>query len=115
MTGISIKYRILPSARETYLHSKRIITMTIISNYQPRPLLSGLDLTDNEREEFDYMEDIEGNNGFFRYKGDVYNLDMFINWNHPYWNGCHNLNFWSGICIKVNSATDSVIVGLYHS
>lgn len=51
------------------------IKQTVITNNVPRLLLYGYELSDKEREEFDYIsdEDMLGR-GFVRYKGELYDL-----------------------------------------
>lgn len=50
--------------------------MEIVTNNQPRDILSWYDLTPVEQKEFDYLP--EGEGSFFRYKGSLYDLGEFM-------------------------------------
>ena len=88
--------------------------MKIVTNNQPRAILSWYDLTPAERKEFDYLEDGEGS--FFRYKNWVYDLShaMRIE-NIGKWQGCYTETAFSGVLIKLSSDGETVIVGRYFS
>lgn len=78
------------------------------------PVVYGWDLSEEERAEFDYMDDInEGS--FFRYRGNVYDLSEFVRIVHPgradpnpfcHWDHTGALRGWDGI------ATDSYFSGV---
>jgi hypothetical protein len=56
--------------------------MTIITNHHARPLIDAFQLTENERQEFDYIDwpSIDNGSGsatFFRYRGELYDLSQF--------------------------------------
>lgn len=99
--------------------------MRIITNNVPRETLSGFELTDAERADFDYLdwEAIkEGSDSatFFRYKGNVYDLGEFMGTGNlprfsplAKWHGYHNDSYFSGIVIKIIDDTGDVIVGTF--
>ena len=97
--------------------------MEIKTNNQPRPILFAYELTDKEKQEFDYIEDINSANcfsSFFRYKGEVYDIGEFM-WicsSSPLygkgWEGYSSDSYFSGIVVKYHD-TDSIIVGTYYS
>lgn len=96
--------------------------MKIITNNQPRPLLSWWDLSDKEKAEFDWLETEEEqcSADFFRYKGQVYCLDEFshITSSHDLsgWDGIYNNSFFSGVLIKyIHGLDDEIVVGHYYS
>lgn len=86
--------------------------LKIITNNVPRDLLTGLDLTEAELANFDYLDDPESNSGFFRYRGVVYNLDHFTRSPIPEWDGIYNDSYFSGILVRLVDDTERVIVGL---
>lgn len=94
--------------------------LEIITNNQPRQLIYGHELTEKEKEDFDYLDDIDGHD-FFRYKGQVYDPCEFMRIeNHPdsdfnSWQGYSSDTFFSGIVLKYNDDMESVIVGRYYS
>ena len=49
--------------------------MQVITNNVPREILTWFDLTEKERAEFDYFKPEEEVGSFFRYKGEVYDLN----------------------------------------
>lgn len=54
-------------------------TLTITTNNVPRPLIYGMDLTPKEAKDFDYIDAEEfPTHNFFRYRGDVYDLQEFV-------------------------------------
>ncbi len=95
--------------------------MPIKTNNQPRDLLYLLDFSEKEqskiRRDYDWMdkEDLEFNHGFFRYRGTVYHLQDFARYSDNYWDGCHGVNYFAAILIKLTSDCEQVIVGFYSS
>lgn len=97
--------------------------MKIKCNNIARPIVYGFELSEKEKAEFDYLDDIE-NGQFFRYKGIVYDIDQFINIGrniapHPQregWENFHgyqNDSLFSGVLIKFVGA-DQVIAATYY-
>lgn len=91
--------------------------MEIITNNKPRFLIYGFELTDKEKSEFDYLDDIE-TNSFFRYKKQVYNLGEFMRIENipefEKWHSYHSDSFFSGVLIKLID-DESILVGRYYS
>lgn len=96
--------------------------MEIITNNVPRHLVDGYELTDRERAEFDYIDDIDRAHGrFIRYKGeliDVYEYVVipaaadYIGGMYG-WHGYRSDSYFSGTVIKYTDDYESVIVGRY--
>lgn len=86
--------------------------MKIITNNQPRDILSWYDLTPAEQKEFEYLED--GDGSFFRYKNCVYDLGeaMRIE-NIGQWQGSYSETAFSGVLVRYTSDYERVIVGVY--
>lgn len=96
--------------------------MKIITNNQPRDIISWYDLTEKEQKEFDYLT--EGEGSFFRYKGWIYDLGEFMRIDtsiapHPQrkdwekWHGYASDSYFSGVLVRYTSDYDQVIVGQY--
>lgn len=113
-------------------------TITIKTNNIPRELLSGWDLTEEERQELDYIADpgdldawSEQINQFFRYRGEIYSLDQFSRIIPPGSKRCHPMecqepafqgwhgyasdSYFSGMLVRIVDDGESVIVGSYLS
>ncbi len=92
--------------------------LTIKSNLVPRLMIYGYELTDKEKEQFDYLDtsDLETTN-FFRYKGDLYDVSQFLraseNELFEGWDGYQSHSYFDGLLIKL--IDDHVIVGHYLS
>ena len=80
----------------------------IVTNNVPRDILCWYDLTDNEREELDYIDDDNGM--FFRYRGDIYDIGEFMRTDIPGWDGAIGTSYFSGILIKLTDDNERVIV-----
>jgi hypothetical protein len=97
--------------------------MKIITNNQARDVLYAWQLTDKERSEFDYHDDIDSPDccaTFVRYKGQVYDLGEFVNCTQSVngfsdWHGIRSDTFFSGVLVKYTNDFESVIVGRYFS
>ena len=94
--------------------------MKIITNNQPRTLLSIDELTAVEREDFEWMEDDAAADCalFFRYKGHVYTTQDFMRVEDKdgplaAWHGVYGESYWSGKLIRY--IDDCVVVGSYYS
>jgi len=96
------------------------MSIEIITNNHPRQLIYGYELTEKEKEDFDYLEDIEIHD-FFRYKGQVYDPSEFMGIEHNLdpefskWEGYSSDSYFSGIVLKYTKDMESVIVGRYLS
>ena len=87
--------------------------LTIIGNGMPREILYGYDLSEKEKEEFDWLDDIDCS-PFFRYRGTVYSLNEIMAVNNPVHNpnppewqkgfdGYMSDSYFSGILVKFGS------------
>lgn len=107
--------------------------MNITTNKVPRPVLYWHELTDKERQEFDYLktETAQEDGRFFRYKGAVYDLGEFVRiverraestnygFSHPVdsdspllaWHGIQTDSFYSAIVVHYVDNAEYVIVG----
>jgi hypothetical protein len=94
----------------------------VITNNQPRALISEWELTEEERKEVNpvewrrYKTEWKG----FRYRGVVYGLREFLpihrNEALEDWDGYSPETYFSGVLVKlVWGNSDEVIVGSYHS
>jgi hypothetical protein len=86
--------------------------MNIITNNQPRPILSWHDLTDAERSDFDWGGAEES--GFIRYKGATVCLDEFVRHDLGKWQGVHSLTAFSGFLLRLVDS-DSAIIAYYYN
>lgn len=99
--------------------------MEIITNNKPRHIIYGFELSNKEKEQFDYLDDVD-QCSFFRYKGDIYDLGEFMRIDkvispHPQrpgweeWDGYSSDSYFSGTLVRYASDYESVIVGRYYS
>ena len=94
------------------------MTFTINTNNIPRDVVSGAELDDKEKAEFDYYTIDELHEAsFFRYKGNVYDMDDFLLAPESLepWHGYFSTSYFSGIVIKYANGRENVIVGRYFS
>lgn len=86
--------------------------MQIITNNQPRPIISWYELTEKEKQAFDYLtEEDVSYSSFFRYKGWVYYLSDFMRSGTPHgWHGSYGQSFFDAILVKLVD-NETVIVG----
>jgi len=97
--------------------------MEIITNNQPRQVIYGYDLSDKEKQEFNYVVDLDSYGPFFRYKGLTYDLNEFQRVTdtmencHGFngWDGFQSDSFFSGIVIKYTADYEHVIAGRFYS
>lgn len=105
--------------------------MKIKTNNVPRSILYGYELTEKEKAEFDYLDDVD-NAQFFRFKGLLYDIGEFSriisqgskrchptesdNPDFAGWNGYLPDSFFSGVLIKwADPDYETLIVGVYTS
>lgn len=94
--------------------------MKVVTNNVPRLLLYWYELTDEEKKEFDWMNEPEDGD-FFRYKGAIYCTEMFVRgennpWTgnrnpYPGWDGYHQDSFFSAVLVKFVEDGDKIVVG----
>lgn len=105
--------------------------MEIRTNNKPRHIVYGFELSDKEKQEFDYLGDDLDNAEFFRYKGQVYDLGEFVRIettrtnafttvaekDSPLaaWHGISSDSYFSGVVVKYTPDYESVVVGQYFS
>jgi len=93
--------------------------LKITSNYHEREVVCGFELTEEEKEKFDWAtpEEIE-EMLFFRYKGNIYSLGEFTRFPSgmfpDYWHGYASDSFFSGILVHFTDDNDFVVVGWYY-
>jgi hypothetical protein len=82
-------------------------SIQIIGNGHSIPLISGWELTDKEKKEFDWMKAVENEETFFRYRGQVYSLQEFsrpdtnaADWLKSF-DGYLSDSFFSGVALKL--------------
>jgi hypothetical protein len=110
------------------MDSKELIMINIRTNYHWRDLISGYELTDVEREEFDYLdEDDLLDHQFIRYQNWVYDLGEFMRCPEPQeacsthantfenWHGYQSDSFFSGVVIRYSDDCEQIQVGTYTS
>ena len=95
--------------------------ITVTTNNVPRPVIDGWQLTPAERAEFDYIDwdAVEAGNdsaSFFRYRGQLYDLNDGFEIHVPAgtpgkWDGFQSDSFFSGIVIRYCEDYEYVVVG----
>lgn len=96
------------------------MSLKIITNNQPREILSWYDLTEKEQKEFDYLDTDEkqGFANFVRYHNWVYDIGEFMSASHDefkIWDGYSSDTYFSGILIRYVDDNERVIMGRYYS
>ena len=103
--------------------------ITVITNNAHRDVIYGYELTAEEREQFDYIAWDEPDNdsdvhNFFRYKGELYDLEEFQPTTQLHspetkelreWSGYMSDTFFSGMVIRYVENFERVVVGRYYS
>jgi hypothetical protein len=92
----------------------------VITNGVPRPLLDPAELTEREREEFDYLDWAAIDDGrdsamFVRYRGRTYDLGQFMrgdDLDKAGWHGFHAESAFSGVLVRFMPSGDHVVMGL---
>ena len=88
----------------------------IMTNNKPRQLIYGYELTDKQKQDFDYIEDINSHD-FVKYKNNIYDLSEFMrienNDSLKDWDGYSSDSYFSGTLVKYIDS-DTVIMGWYY-
>ena len=88
--------------------------MKIRTNNQAREILSGFDLTDKERKEFDYLSEEElAAPRFVRYRDWAYDLGDMMAAQTKGWDSVHNDTYFSGVLFKYTDDGERVICATY--
>lgn len=89
----------------------------IMTNNKPRQLIYGYELSDKQKQDFDYIEDIDSHD-FVKYKNNIYDLSEFMrvenNDSLKDWHGYSRDSYFSGTLVKYTDE-DTVIMGWYYS
>lgn len=89
----------------------------IITNNVPRNIIYGYELSDKQKQDFDYIEDIDSHD-FVKYKNNIYDLSEFMrienNDSLKDWHGYSSDSYFSGKLVKYIDS-DTVIMGWYCS
>ena len=79
-------------------------------------MIYGYELTDKQKQDFDYLEDIDSHD-FVKYKNNIYDLSEFMrvenNDSLKDWHGYSSDSFFSGTLVKCIDS-DTVIMGWYY-
>jgi hypothetical protein len=91
----------------------------ITTNNHPRQSLSWFELSDSERDQYDWMSDEDClNASFYRYAGAVYSDADFMTAHEipdfEGWHGYLNDTYFSGVLIRFDDY-DSVVMGRYYA
>ena len=89
----------------------------IVSDYKPKEIISGYDLTPVEKEQFDFLdpETLNSTYSFFRVSGQVYYLGNFMRLSSDkesqtrFWDGAEGTSYFSANLVKFTSCGDSII------
>ena len=97
--------------------------LIITTDHKFRDFLYGSELTDKEREDFEYIDPEEiGSRDFFRYRGHIYDPGDFLRTGQsewcPFkdkWDGYISDSYFSGVLIKYSEDGEQYQVGTYYS
>jgi len=95
----------------------------IITNHQWRDFVYRWDVPDKVlADQFDYQDPEETTDGFFKYKGYWYHLDMFMRFSYlgpknamNDWHGYHSDSYFSGVLIRLSDDGEQYQVATYMS
>ena len=89
----------------------------IMTNNKPRQLIYGYELSDKQKQGFDYIEDIDSHD-FVKYKNNIYDLSGFMRIESidslKDWHGYSSDSYFSGTLVRYIDS-DTVIMGWYCS
>lgn len=99
--------------------------LTIITNNHWRNFLYGYELTEKERSDFDYIDDVNSHS-FIRYRSVIYDPDEFMpcpnnttmRLDYPdfcTWDGYQSDSFFSGVIIRYSPDYEQYQIGTYIS
>lgn len=94
--------------------------LTIRTDNRWKPFKYGYEVPRSVLEEYDYLDEYEAEDGFFRYKGQWYHISDFMTVmsNFPQemrrWDGYFQLGYSDGLVLKVSDDNESYIVGRYY-
>lgn len=96
-------------------------SIKIYGNGHDISIISGFELTDKERKEFDYYDNESLDNvSFFRYRGNVYDMSEFerLDKNNPFYgkfDGHISDSFFSGVLVKLSDDNETLKAYTYIS
>lgn len=85
----------------------------IITNYRHIPLLDGNELTEKEKKELDYIQNINTEyRRFFRYKNWIYDIHEFMKIdNNPHnWDGYFAESYFSSVLVRFVPDTNQEVI-----
>ena len=89
--------------------------MKIVTNNQPRAMVFGYELTEKQRAEFDYLDDIDVED-FIKYQGMIFHIGDFLRLSDDSeeakqgWHGVYPLNAFCGVLVKMLD-NEKVVIG----
>lgn len=90
-----------------------------VTNVETVPIMSGYELTEEERKEFSYIDTSETTSWddaeFFRYHGTVYDLGEFEACDVKGWDGQHVDSFFSAVLVKLGHDGEEVTAALHFA
>ncbi len=95
------------------------MSVTIVTNNKPRPMLYGYELPKSVGKDFDYIDDDEyAFHDFVEYKGRYYDFAESIVVSDPVmeaagWHSYVADSYFSGVCFRLVD-TETVVVGRYY-
>ena len=91
--------------------------MNIITNNHWHNFLYGYELSEKEKEDFDYIDDIDSHD-FIRYRGVLYDPSEFLCCPESLfktWDGYHGDTFFSGVVLRYSPGCIEYQIGTYIS
>lgn len=88
--------------------------LTIKTNYHWHNFLYGYELTDEQKSEFDWLDDIDSES-FMKYKGNIYHLDEFMPSDFSEnWDGYAADSYFSGVLVRVSDDAEQYQIATYY-
>jgi hypothetical protein len=100
------------------------MAVSIRTDHKWKPFVYGADVPGHVlKKQFDYVDDAEQNDGFFKYLDYWYHISDFVAITDTLrdagfdknWDGYASDSYFSGICIKISKDGESYKVGTYIS
>lgn len=90
--------------------------LRVTTNYHWHEFLHRHDVPEKVlADQFDWLDEEDGSDGFIRYRGRHYHVSEFLMYEHKYWHGYISDSFFSGVFIRLSSDGEQYQIATYLS